>query len=308
MALFFQSFQHGPFGPGDGVGLRGVGEREHLRRDKADILGGLAEAEVELTPHGAADMGDYPIQGHTPLFVVIKPQVNHLAEEAAALRPAESVGVVDVPSAGISRLSIGIFQERHHVPDRGQAQSDDRAPLCRVDQLVDFARQKARRHVDMAGVGAHFGVFLAHKGPISTVDGHRLAVGMIPHGEGGRRVVQVRGWVRPMPAMGQQKGLYRIIRLKLAENLPGQGTAGADGLGRLQPDQSGDIGQIGLPATPDDGVALAHQKSVSRFQGRHRVCNRRRAVEPSNDGFPAPVHYVEQEPAIAVAKLGGLEH
>ena len=108
--------------------------------------------------------------------------------------------------------------------------------------------------------------------------------------------------------MGQQKGLHRIIRLKLAENLSGQGTAGADGLGRLQPDQSGDIGQIGLPATPDDGVALAHQESVSRFQWRHRVCNRRRAVEPSNDGFPAPVHYVEQQPAIALAKFYRLEH
>ena len=152
LALLFQSFQHRPFGPSDRVGLHGVGEREHLRRDKADILGGLAEAEVELTPHGATHMGDYPIQSHAPLFVVIKPQVNHLAEEAAALGPAESVGVVDVPGAGISRRPIGVFQERHHIPDRGQAQSDDRAPLCRVDQLVDLARQKARRHVDMAGI------------------------------------------------------------------------------------------------------------------------------------------------------------
>ncbi len=56
---------------------------------------------------------------------------------------------------------------------------------------------------------------------------------MIAHRQRGGWVFHVRGWVGPMPAMGQQKGLSRIIRLKLAENLSGHGTAGADGLGRL---------------------------------------------------------------------------
>ena len=99
--LPFQGIEQRTLGAGHRITLGSVGKGKHLRDDVANVLGGLPEAQIELAPHPAGNMGDDTIQGRPALLIVIDAHVDVLTQKASALRAAHGVGVVDGVGAGV---------------------------------------------------------------------------------------------------------------------------------------------------------------------------------------------------------------
>ena len=94
-------------------------------------------------------MGDYAIQSHAILLVLVQPGEQVRAQESTALRSAESVGVVNVIGAGVACLLGAVFEEGVDVPNRCHAQTDDGAAFGVIDQLVDSPGLESRWHMDV---------------------------------------------------------------------------------------------------------------------------------------------------------------
>ena len=273
----------------DRICLLRVGEREQLRDHEADVLGRLAETHVELAPHSPRHVRDYAIQGGALLFVFVQAQVDHLPQEAPALRDTHGVGSVDAGGARVAGIGRRVLQEGHRVPHGGEAQADYCASPGAIDELVDLARLETRLHVHVGRLRLHLRVLHPDERPLVAADGRCRSVGVLPHRKRGVRVVHLHrrmGQVRPV---GEQKHLGWLVGLQPAHDSARDGiTSGAERSGRLQAHQPGRGRDVGLPAAPDHRVAVAHEEAVARLDGRVGIYAPVAAVESLRAPFCAP--------------------
>ena len=227
-SLPLHGVEQGTLRPGHRVGLRGVGEREHLRDDVAYVLGWLAEAQVELAAHPARHMGYDAVQRRTVLFILVDAGVDVLAEEASALGAAYGIGVVNSPGEGVSRRDRGVFQEGDCIPHCHEPQPHDAADVGGVDQLVNLPRLEPGGHIDVAVLWLHVLILHPDEGPLAPVNGYGGTVGQVAHRKRGLRFLGVGGGIGKMLPVGQQEHLGGFVALELAHNLAGQWSLGAD--------------------------------------------------------------------------------
>ena len=159
----------------------------------------------------------------------------------------------------------------------------------------------------MAVLRLQIGVLDPDEGPLGSVNGCSRAVGQVAHRQGGFRLLRVGGRIGQVLPVGQQEHLGRFVALELAHDPAGQRPLRADGFRRVQSDQSGSGRHVGLPATPDHCVTTAHQVAVAGFQWRGGVIGSGNAVQ-AEGGLAAPIHYVEQNAAVAPVDVHRLEH
>ena len=85
-------------------------------------------------------------------------------------------------------------------------------------------------------------------------------------------------------------------------DLPCEGlTASVDSLRDLYAYQPSRCRHIVLPAAPDHGVALAHQKAIARFEAANRT------VKIRQHGGVAPIDDIQEQPLVAALERDGLE-
>jgi hypothetical protein len=93
------------------------------------------------------------------------------------------------------------------------------------------------------------------------------------------------------------------IGLESHRDLPCDGlTASVDGLWDLYAYKPGRCRHIVLPAAPDHGVALVHQKAIARFHAADRT------VKICQHGRVAPIDNIQEQPVVPVLERCGLEY
>ena len=102
---------------------RAVGGRQRMGE------GRLAEAEVELAPPGAGDVGEHAVEHLPSLLVDVQTFEEELAEEPSRLRDPEREHPV-----------VGVLQPRREIPDSEEPGADHRRERGAVDQLIPMKR------------------------------------------------------------------------------------------------------------------------------------------------------------------------
>ena len=292
----------------NGVGNLDVREGVQLRDDVADVLGRLPESQVELAAHPARDVGDDAVQRHSAALVRVQPVVDIRPQESPALRRAEGVGALDISGGGVAVRLRFVLEERYDVADGRHAQADDVGADGRIDELIDAPRLEAAAQIDVVDVRLNPLVLDADELESVARNVGRRSVGMVADGERGGGVVRVGGRMRVVGSVRQQEDVGRLIALELMQYAPGDGLAVRAERGRgAQPDEVGVVGDVALPAAPDDGVAFAHQKAVARFERRGGGEGAGGAVEAENR-LASAVDDVEDDAAAPALRIRRLEH
>ncbi len=121
----------------------------------------------------------------------------------------------------------------------------------------------------MARVGDDGAVGHPREAPAVARDDGRRAVELIAHQQDGVLLVEIGGRVGPVAAVGQQQVGHGRRRLELRVDAPAERSpVRVEGLGCVQTEEAGEVGQIVLPAAGDHDVAAPHQKAVARVDGR----------------------------------------
>ena len=103
-----------------------------------------------------------------------------------------------------------------------------------------------------------------------------------------------------MLSIREELHLDRGIGLKGDGNLPGDGLPGrVEGLRDLDADEAGRGRHIVLPATPEHGIALAHEKAIPRVLTADGTVNIRQ------DGSVAAIDDVQEQPLVAALGRDG---
>ena len=274
--------------------------------------GGLSEADVEFAHFAAGDVGQHSVKDDAAGgFVPVQAQVEELAEEASAL--AASVGVGAAQGAGERVDGAGgvgrfVAQPGGDVPRGQQAEANYRGVTGFVADAIDLARRKAAVQSDAGGIGEAAAVG-GHTGecPLRAGDDGFGAVLVVLNGKDGIPAFQVVGRIGLVVAVGEELRVGGQGGLEGYDDRAGdRGAVGVNGVGDSAAEQAGGVGDVVLPAAPDQGVAGAHQVAVAGmregFGGRIGG-----AVEVFEGQFPAPVGDVQQQPAVAVVVVHGLE-
>src|SRR5215831_18368279 len=122
------------------IGLRRVAVGKQAVRTAAGLARRLREAVVKLAVLATGNVGDEPIEDHAVLLILVQPEVQEVAEEAAALGHAKTVGILQVPSANIALRSSAVLEEGPEITGGEQATPDHGCACGRIDHLVDFPR------------------------------------------------------------------------------------------------------------------------------------------------------------------------
>src|SRR5262249_52171745 len=85
----------------DGILLPGVGEREEVADRVVRVERGLTEAAVDLAAPRARHVRNHRVEDGAAPLVLVEAEIEQMAEEPAALRHAEDVGMVELTRAGI---------------------------------------------------------------------------------------------------------------------------------------------------------------------------------------------------------------
>ena len=126
---------------------------------------------------------------------------------------------------------------------------------------------------------------------------NRLGWGILVvlHRQRGVAVVQVLGRVGPMQSIREELHVHAGIGLEGHGDLPCDGlTASVNGLRDMDTDQPGHRRHIVLPADPEHGVSLAHQKAIARFHTADR------AVKIRQHGGVAAIDDIQEQALVAV--------
>src|SRR5437867_11009537 len=112
------------------------------------IARGLRKAMIEAAAAATRYMRHHAVENLASLLVLIEAVVQEGAQEAPALRHAESIGALEVAAliAQHGDVVAAVFQERDHVAHRRGAESDYSRIFGRVHQLVDATRLEAFGH------------------------------------------------------------------------------------------------------------------------------------------------------------------
>jgi hypothetical protein len=117
-----------------------------------------------------------------------------------------------------------------------------------------------------------------------------------------------RGMRQVLP-VGEIKHGDAFIGLELAEHFSNQRRAGwAERFWCLQAHQPRERGDICLPATPDDRVALAHQEAVAWIKSGCGIEGPWSTIKIRQDCLASAIHHIEQEAAIPALGEERLQH
>ena len=236
--------------------------------------------------------------------------MQHLPEEAPAL--AAAIGISPAQGAGqrVRRpavVGVGIPQPGHHIPRCQQPQPDDGRVRGFVKDPVHLAGREPAVQRDVRRIGNPTPVDQPGEGPPGAGDDVLRPVFVFLHRQHRIPAFQVIGGIRLMLPVGQK--LRRRRRGGLEGNDDGAGhrrTVGPECVGDAAPEQPRRVGNVVLPAAPDQAVAAAHQEPVARMRvGIGRAV--RGAVKIFQRQFPAPVRHVQQQPAVAVVVVHRLD-
>ena len=102
-----------------------------------------------------------------------------------------------------------------------------------------------------------------------------------------------------MQSIREELHLERGIRLKGDSNLPGDGLpSSVEGLRHLDADEAGCCRHIVLPAAPEHGIALAHEKAIAR------VLVADGTVQIRQHGGSAAIDDIQEQEPPLIAALG----
>src|SRR5262249_19682454 len=122
------------------------------------------------------------------------------------------------------------------------------------------------------------------------------------HRQRGLVVVHVPGGVGPMQAIREELYLDVGIGLEGHGDLACDGLpVSVDGLGDMDTYEPGRRRHIVLPAAPDHGIALAHQKAIARIETVDRT------VKIGQHSGVAPIDNIQEQPLVAALERDGLE-
>lgn len=255
-----------------GVGLGRVGERKQVRHRLGPVLRVLAEALVELAADPARHVGDDPVEHLAALLVHEQVVVDHRAQEAPRLGAPVGVGVAQPAGRGVALGRRPVLQPRRGIAQGGHAEAHDGRADGRVHHAVETALLEPALEPHVGRVGRRAAVDDAGKAPACARDGNRLGVRLVAHRQHRVPLVEVGGGIRAVAAIGEQQVLGGRVALELGVETPAQGPAGRiHRVGRVEPQQTGEIGQITLPAAGDHDVPAAHEEAVAAVDRRIRI-------------------------------------
>ena len=162
----------------------------------------LAETLVEIAATLAArDVDEHPVKDHALLLVLVEAEIEKLAQIAPALRRTEGIGVIDISGAGIALSRRAVTQKRDDVARRQQPEPDHRGAGCRVDHMVELARDEPRREVDMRRVRHNPPSVDPGERPLITGDHLRRRAFVVAHQQNGIGVAEIAARIGAMRAV-----------------------------------------------------------------------------------------------------------
>ena len=109
-----------------------------------------------------------------------------------------------------------------------------------------------------------------------------------------------------MVAVGQRLGRGIVVGNEIAAHQTGDLLAVFGGDGHLHPHLA--IGHVPLPAQPEQGIALRHQRAVADLFRRRGIAAVLGFLEIGHRGLAAAIAHLVEQPAIALGRIDGLEH
>ena len=270
---------------GHRIALFRVGEGKGRRRELAQ-RGGRRPSPVEVDPRGAGDVRHHGIEHLAVALVGIEALIEKIAEESAALRGAERVGVFRRGDR-VGR----VLEPRRGIPHGDESQTGNRRIRGGVRQLVGAARLEPALERDD----------VARQLPLVARDRGRRALDPVADGQ---RVPRRRGIARRVAAQISDRE-FRTPRIGRERRADDTGHAGRRR--HVDPDRAVALRHVELPADPHDREALPHQQAVAELGVRRQVAGRGGAVESGEDGPAAAVDDVDERDAVPVGRVLRLE-
>jgi len=301
-----------------GLGARGEGEKVRRREIALAVVPidrGHAEALIKEPLSCSRDMDESSVENAAPVGVEVKSVVKKMVDEASRLRDAEDHGALECTEErifGPVPCRLVETQERDRVAQSREPEPRHPRVARGVDEIVDPPGTKALLHVEAGGIGFHFPIDPAGKGPIGVRDrlGRRLTVfspcqdrAVVVFRDGGiggrdapravEKVTTVDGFVdRDLdmipPRHGRSVGIDR------------NGNSGEETSGPV-------ILDLSAPSGPEHRVSLAHEKSISRVFGCDRGVGADAFVESPKRQFVPPVVNVVEERAVSLRRIDRLQ-
>ena len=284
------------------VGLLDVGEREDVRRVElvevgVGVAGGLGEAVVETAAPAAGHIGDHAVEDPAPALVAVEPVVEEGAEEPAALGDAEAEGAVEVVRADAERVGAVVAEAADQVADPRRAEPHQRRVLRPVHDFVDAVGLEAALDPDRAVVRDRGAVLDPPEAPPGPRDRFPLVLDPAADGEDIRFVVGVGDAVGPVVPVGEG-----VVRRLGPHREVGADEAGDRRAVRVRRDrrehphpQRVVVGDIPLPAQPEQGEPPAQQEAVAEVRPGLRPEAALGHVEVGEEPLPPPVVHFEQQ-------------
>src|SRR5262245_29865643 len=236
------------------------------------------------------------VKGHLSCLILIDTDINHVAQKPTALGDAKGIGIVKHTSTGIACRSGGVFQKRHYITYSRKPKPNDATAACRIDQLIDLTGLKTRREADIVRVRLALDL---SKRPLVTLDGPGRRIGVVAYQQHGLWVMHIHGRMREMMTVGEVEHRDTFIRLELTEYFANQRLAvRTEGRGGLQAHQARQRRDVGLPAAPDDRVALTHQKAIPRIHRGRWIGGPWSTVEVGHGPLLSTIHDIEEQPPV----------
>ena len=156
--------------PANGVGLLHIGEGKDIGRIeetsiRLSVSGRLDEAMIETASTGSSNVGNNPVEGWSPLFILVETEVQKGSEKPPALGTAESECTIESIAGYGQGLGGVVLEVRDHVPDGNHAQPDQRRILGNVDHFVDLARLESPLERNVGDIGSQLPISEACKLP-----------------------------------------------------------------------------------------------------------------------------------------------
>ena len=283
-----------------------VGEREEVRHHVVAVLRVLAEALVELAAHAAGHVGEHAVEGLAALLVQVQVLVDQGPEQPPGLGAAVGVGPAEAAGRRVALGRAAVLEPGHRLAERGHREPLHRRALRGVGHLVEPPLLEAAVEVDVPGVRDDASALAAREAPALARDRGGGPVGLIADGEERVPLLEVRGRIRHVAAVGQQEVGDGPGRLHLGVDAPAQRSAlCVPRLGRAHADEPGHARQVPLPAAGDDDPAALHQEAVAHVDRRVRVRPRPEggpggAVEVGHRHRVAAVDHVQEKPPAAL--------
>ena len=235
-----------------------------------------------------------------PVEVLVEALPQIIAQQAARLRGAESIGKRDTGSARVGEERIGppvvigglTAEERNHVANRGEPQPHHNRIAGRIDELVNRARVEAGGPLDLDRPGRTIA-------PSAGGNCDAVILLALPDGERSLVLIESGGVV------AERRGC-RVVGMVEDEFVTVQrhdrrAVVGGDRKVRQHPALAGR--DVALPGAPQNRVTLAHQKAVARVRRVLGVVAARGVIEEAQRQFVAAIDHVVEDASVMAAHI-----